>query len=82
LIGSTGVGPFGVGLVIEMLCEGWYLMLFGGNLVFICDMLGLVSKVYGVVVMVIGGSGPIIREIEDRVAAAYGWDSLDKPIPR
>ena len=26
--------------------------------------------------------GRVIDEIEARVAAAYGWDSLDKPVPR
>jgi hypothetical protein len=26
--------------------------------------------------------GAMIGEIEGRVAAAYGWDILDKPIPR
>jgi hypothetical protein len=24
----------------------------------------------------------VIREIQARIAAAYDWDSLDKPIPR
>ena len=82
MIAPTGVGPFAVGLVIEKRGEGWYFMHSGGNWGFSCDMLAHVRKGYGVVVMVNGGSGPIIREIEDRVAAAYGWDSLDKPIPR
>jgi hypothetical protein len=26
--------------------------------------------------------GPLIGEIEARVAAAYNWDLLDKPLPR
>jgi hypothetical protein len=28
------------------------------------------------------GGGFLIREIENRVAAAYQWDSLDKPLRR
>jgi CubicO group peptidase (beta-lactamase class C family) len=82
MIAPTGVGPFAVGLMIEKRGEGWYFMHSGGNWGFSCDMVAHVRKGYGVVVMVNGGAGPIIREIEDRVAAAYGWDSLDKPIPR
>jgi hypothetical protein len=26
--------------------------------------------------------GQVITEIVQRVAAAYGWDMLDKPLPR
>jgi len=29
-----------------------------------------------------GGAGQVIDEIESRVAAAYHWDSLDKPLFR
>ena len=40
-------------------------------------------KGYGVVVMTNGDAGGgVIAEIEARVAAAYGWDSLDKPLLR
>ncbi len=40
-------------------------------------------KGYGVAVMANSdGSVQLIREIEARVAAAYDWDSLDKPVPR
>jgi hypothetical protein len=40
-------------------------------------------KDYGLAIMTNGDSGgPVIREIEARVAAAYCWDSLDKPVPR
>jgi hypothetical protein len=30
----------------------------------------------------INRGGRVIAEIEDRIAAAYHWDSLDKPVPR
>lgn len=26
--------------------------------------------------------GPVMSEIRARVAAAYDWDTLDKPVPR
>ena len=40
-------------------------------------------KGYGIAVMTNSESGgQIITEIEDRVAAAANWDSLDKSVPR
>ena len=83
MIAPVGVGPFAVGFVVEYRGQGWYFNHSGGNWGFSCDLLAHVRKGYGVVVMTNGdGGGQVIREIEARVAAAYGWDSLDKPIPR
>ena len=83
MIAPTGMGPFAVGFMVEKRGEGWYFMHSGGNWGFRCDLVAHVRKGYGVVVMTNGDNGgAILREIEDRVAAAYGWDSLDKPIPR
>jgi hypothetical protein len=28
------------------------------------------------------GGGRLNAEVEGRIAAAYNWDSLDKPVPR
>jgi CubicO group peptidase (beta-lactamase class C family) len=83
MIAPTGLGPFAIGLSIDKRGEGWYFSHSGGNWGFGCDLLAHVRKGYGVVVMTNSENGfPIINEIEARVAAAYGWDSLDKPIPR
>ena len=83
MIAPTGLGPFAVGFSIEKRGEGWYFGHSGGNWGFLCDLVAHVRKGYGVVVMTNGdGGNAVIREIENRVAAAYGWDSLDKPIPR
>ncbi len=83
MIAPTGLGPFAVGFMIEKRGEGWYFMHSGGNWGFRCDLVAHVRNGYGVVVMTNGdGGNAVIREIENRVAAAYGWDSLDKPIPR
>ena len=41
------------------------------------------AKGYGVAVMTNSDNGgSVIREVEARVAAAYDWDSLDKPVVR
>jgi hypothetical protein len=41
------------------------------------------SKGYGVAVMTNGERGGVLaEELRARVAAAYAWDSLDKPLVR
>lgn len=80
-----GLGPHGLGFTVEKRGEGWYFTHSGGNQGFTCELVGHFAKGYGVVVMTnsdSGNTGTLIREIEARVATAYGWDSLDKPIPR
>lgn len=79
----VGSGAFAVGLQLEMIGQGWYFMHGGSNWGFQCDLSGHVLKGYGVVIMSNGeGGGAAIREIRNRVAAAYGWDQLDKPLAR
>jgi CubicO group peptidase (beta-lactamase class C family) len=83
MVGPVGVGPFGVGLTIEKRGEGWYFSHGGSNWGFRGDILGHIRKGYGVAILTNGDNGSaVIAEIEARVAAAYGWDSLDKPLPR
>jgi CubicO group peptidase (beta-lactamase class C family) len=83
MVCPVGVGPFGVGLSIEKRGEGWYFSHAGSNWGFRGDILGHVRKGYGVAILTNGDNGgPLIGEIEARIAAAYGWDSLDKPLPR
>jgi hypothetical protein len=77
------VGGYAVGLGVEKRGEGWYVMHGGSNWGFRGDILAHVRKGYGVVVLTNGDGGSgLINEIEARVAAAYGWDSLDKPLMR
>ena len=83
MVTPVGVGPFAVGLTVDKRGEGWYVSHGGSNWGFRCDLVAHVRKGYGVIVMTNSDSGsPVVNEIEARVAAAYGWDSLDKPIPR
>lgn len=79
----VGTGPFAVGLQMEKRGEGWYFMHGGSNWGFQCNLIAHLRKGYGVVIMTNGDAGgAAIREIEGRIASAYNWDSLDKPLFR
>lgn len=83
MVAPIGTGPYAVGLGITQRAEGWYFGHGGSNWGFQCDVLAHVRKGYGVAIMTNGDAGGrIVQEIEARIAAAYNWDSLDKPIPR
>ncbi|MBL8137325.1 MAG: beta-lactamase family protein [Acidobacteria bacterium] len=79
----VGTGPYAVGFGVEQRGQGWYFAHGGSNWGFRCSLVAHVRKGYGVVVMTNGDAGGgVIAEIEARVASAYGWDSLDKPLLR
>lgn len=72
-----------MGLTVNRNGEGRYFSHGGSNWCFRCKLTGHLLKGYGVVVMTNGDNGAaIMTEIEARAAAAYSWDSLDKPIAR
>ncbi len=83
MVNPVGVGDYGVGLAVFKSGEGWYFGHGGSNWGFRCDMRAHKIKGYGVAVMTNGDrGGRVINEVEARIASAYHWDSLDKPVPR
>ena len=83
MVTPVGVGPFGVGFTVAKQGEGWYFSHGGSNWGFQCDLFAHTLKGYGLAIMTNADSGGLVlQELRSRVAAAYGWDTLDKPIPR
>jgi CubicO group peptidase (beta-lactamase class C family) len=79
----VGVGPYGLGIAISKEGEGWYLEHGGSNWGFQCMLVVHKLKGYGFAAMANSDSGGrLIAELEQRVAAAYKWDTLDKPLRR
>ena len=83
MLSPVGVGDFGVGLVLLKRGEGWYFQHGGGNWGFNCLLFAHKVNGYGMVVMTnSGNAGVVMNDIKERIERAYGWDSLDKPVPR
>ena len=83
MVTPVGVGDYAVGFGLRKMGEGWYFGHGGSNWGFQCDLVAHVRKGYGVAIMTNADSGgAVVAEIRNRVAAAYNWDSLDKPVPR
>ena len=83
MVTPVGVGPFAVGFTIEKSGEGWYFGHDGANWGFRSDMIAHRVKGYGVVIMTNGDNGgALARVVRERVARAYGWDTLDKQVLR
>jgi CubicO group peptidase (beta-lactamase class C family) len=83
LLTPTGVGGHGQGYVIERRGEGWYFTHSGSNWNFRANLVAHVRSGYGVVIMTNSENGwGVITELEARIASAYNWDALAKPIPR
>ena len=83
MVNPVGVGDYGVGFRVSKKGEGWYFEHGGSNWGFRCVLVAHKVKGYGLAIMTNGDNGGIVMgELEGRIERAYGWDSLDKPIPR
>jgi CubicO group peptidase (beta-lactamase class C family) len=83
MVTPVGVGLYAVGFAISRKGEGWYFEHGGSNWGFRCHAIAHRVKGYGAVVMTNGDGGQALaQEVIDRVARAYGWDTLDKPMLR
>jgi len=83
MVTPVGVGPYAVGFSIAKNGEGWYFSHGGSNWGFRATLTAHVRKGYGAAVMTnADGGGPLAEALVGRIAAAYGWDSLDKPLQR
>ena len=83
MVTPVGVGAYAVGFSISRKGEGWYFEHGGGNWGFRCHAIAHRAKGYGAIVMTNGANGiPVVQEVIDRVARAYDWDMLDKPVLR
>jgi CubicO group peptidase (beta-lactamase class C family) len=79
----VGVGPFAIGMQMAKTGEGWYLSHGGSNWGFQCLLIVHKLKGYGFAAMTNGDAGGrLIAELQQRIAAAYKWDTLDTPLKR
>lgn len=83
MVSPVGVGPFAVGFQVEKDGEGWYFMHGGSNWGFRGNAMAHRLKGYGYVIMTNGDNGTaLIDALGTRIERSYGYDLLDKPIPR
>jgi CubicO group peptidase (beta-lactamase class C family) len=82
MLSPVGVGDYAVGFAISKKGQGWYFEHSGGNWGFSCILVAHKVKGYGLAIMTNAARGSsVYKELKERIERAYGWDSLDKPVP-
>jgi hypothetical protein len=77
------LAAYGVSVSLSRKGEGWYFEDGGDNWRFRGHVIAYYAKGCVAVVMTNAAGGrPLAQEIIDRIARAYGWDTLDKPVLR
>lgn len=83
MLNPLGIGDFAVGFMIERQGQGWYFRHGGRNWGFTALLIAHKVKGYGLVIMCNASNAlAVMNEVKERVERAYGWDSLERPIPR
>lgn len=83
MVSPVGVGDYAVGFSITKTGQGWYFGHGGGNWGFCCLLVAHKVKGYGFAVMTNAQNGGILLgELKERIERAYGYDALDKSVPR
>jgi CubicO group peptidase (beta-lactamase class C family) len=83
MVTPVGVGPFAIGFSVHHEGEGWYFAHGGSNWGFRANVAAHRVKGYALAIMTNGDAGDgLIDELERLIHQAYGWDIVDKPIPR
>ena len=80
MLSPVGVGPFGAGVRLVMIGDGWYFYHGGSNWGFEAHIRGHLHKGYGVAIMTNAqeSGATLINEMGSRLAEAYGWDGASK----
>ena len=83
MLSPVGVGSFGIGFGISRRGRGWYFGHGGANWGFRATILAHQRKGYGLAIMTNADrGGAVAAELSRRIQRAYGWDSVEEPLPR